>query len=373
MSGFSELLTILTENGVRDEKSLEKLLRNLPENHNASSTAGGGYYTPPASPNLAPVAESICSILAGLWNGFSGGQGIQQFSLNPEERLEEENVKKALFLSQTSTIFTKHHFDYRDETVFTPEIAETAYVLSWTISHDFLRDVFRYREPLERGDLRLFPKSLAKTYRHTGWGGDPQVTTVSLLEQIARTNVYLDFDEELISAVIKRYKKDEQLILLPDLSVPWIADVGLTNILKLRDDYADSLTSFQRAYHQAVLAFIENHRSLDFARISSQINNDVIAPEVARIDRAYQKALSLHRNLSATQATVSVIPIIGVIVNSAMLGEMLSGAAAAMGLQAVASLVAAFATNRIQQSHALEALKDETFYVLWKVAKHGKA
>ena len=176
-------------------------------------------------------------------------------------------------------------------------------------------------------------------------------------------------DSQLVDAIVARYKMEHQLISLPELSIPWIRNLDLGTILKVKEDYSDLINNFQRAYHNSVLTYIENHRSLDFAKISRQIYQDLIVPRVAEIEKNYKRISSLHRSLVLAGAAVAVIPIGGVILGGALLNQILATDIIKAVQSALASLIATVTTNRIYQSNAIQALEDDAFYVLWKLDK----
>jgi len=324
MTTYAQLLQAFKQNGISDEKSLAAVLQRLPE----SGRGDLQYIAATGKDEVSKLGINFCRSLADVARhlvALYDGGGIQQFSLNVKPRIGEESIKKALFLSRTPTVFTQHQFRYSSVQFWNSADGDGIDTEDWIVSHDFIRDVFRYREAIERGQLIILPSSIAEShYRGDISGGSTHEGTVSLLEELERTRVFnLSADPQLVDAIIANYKTEHQLISLPDLNVPWIKNLDIGTILKVRADHGDSLDRFQRAYHSAILAFIENHRSLDFARISRQINQDLIAPRVAEIEKNYKRITSLHRNLALTGATVALIPIGGVILSGALLNQIL--------------------------------------------------
>ena len=124
---------------------------------------------------------------------------------------------------------------------------------------------------------------------------------------------------------------------------------------------------FQKAYHNAILAFIENYKSLDFARISKQINQDLIIPQVGEIEKKYKRITSLHKSLALTGAAVSLIPIGGVILSDMLLNQILVSDLVKAIPPTLASLITTIATNKIYQDNAIQAFEDNAFYILWKL------
>lgn len=371
MNIYTQILRTFEHNSVSDGKSLETLLQQIPEsdNYDAEIAALTGKGSPPSA-LVTDLCRSLADIAQHLGSLYDGG-GIQQFSLNAESRIREDNVRKALFLSRTPTIFTQHRFHYGSVEFWNSADAENVYRESWEISHDFIRDLFRYQEAIERGQLIILPSSITQS-RYTGdiSRSHSVEEKISLLEEMERTRVFnMNVAPQLVDAIIERYKTEHQLISLPDLSVPWIENLDVKSILKVRDDHSDLLDDFQRAYHRAVLAYIENHRSLDFAQISRQINEDVIDPQLAKIEKNYKRIVLSHRSLALTGAAVSLIPIGGVILSGVLLNQLMSTDIIKLAPTVLAGLLTTVATNRINQGRAIQALEDNAYYILWKIRK----
>jgi hypothetical protein len=317
---------------------------------------------------VAVLCRSLADVAKHLGTLYDGG-GIQQFSLNADSRIREDSVRKALFLSRTPTIFTQHRFYHHYVEFWNSSDAENVYQERWEISHDFTRDLFRYQEAIEQGHLIIFPSSITlSSYTGDISRSHSVEETVSVLDEIERTRVFnTSVSPQLIDAIVARYKTEHQLISLPDLSVPWIENLDVKSILKVREDYSDLLDDFQRAYHRSVLANIENHRSLNFAEISKQINEDVINPQLLKIKKKYARIVSSHRSLAIIGGAVSLIPISGVILSGVLLNQLTNTDIISLAPSALAGLLTTVATNRINQSRAIQALEDNAYYVLWKI------
>lgn len=358
MTIYSEMLGIFPEHGISDEKALANFLNRNKESGYVDSRDWN-------QPQESSLGAEICAKLAKIAERLESiyeTSGIQQFSLSVEPRVKEDDVRKALFLSQTATIFTQHKFSYNKEALESlDDDPGDRYGWYWNLSHDFLRDVFRYREAIGRNLLVILPSTVDY------YGSSVDLT---LLKELENTKVIqVRADSQLIEAIVARYKMQHQLISLPDLAVPWIKGLNLSAILKIRDDYSDSIDTFQRAYHQCVMAHIENHKSLDFARISRQINQDLITPQIKKIEKDYKRAISHHRSLALTGAAVAVINIVGVVVSGALLNRILTSDVVQLLPSAIAGLLATFAINKIELKRAVQELEDEEFYVLWKIKR----
>lgn len=366
MSAYTKILNVFNEKGITDEKSLATTLQRSRESGDHTDQYGVESWDA-----KDPIAKDFCRALSDaakeLTTHYDTVGGIQQFSLNIEPRINNENVKKALFLSSIATIFTTHQFSYRSENYVAIDDATEYASEYWSISHDFIREIFRYREAVERNKLIILPQSIEMTNSVYGRRNE---THLSLLEEIEKTRIFnFNVDERVIDTIVQRYRMSQQLISLPDLSVPWITDLNLHAILQVRDDYGDLVDQFQKAYHKAILAYIENHRSLDFARISQQVNRDLVMPEIEKIEKKYKRILGFHRNLALTGAVVSFIPVAGVIVSDALLNQIFASDVIKLISPTIAGLATSIATNRIHQQNAVKALEDNAFYILWKLKR----
>jgi hypothetical protein len=364
MTTYSQILTAFKAEGVENEKKLASILSQSPE------TGESPYRTRRHYPELKTryliqnLSRGLGQIAVNLNSFYDEIGGIQQFSLNVDSRISEDNIKKALFLSRTATVFTEHLFGY-DE--YYPDDAsdwmKDEKRIRWAMSHDFVRDVFRFREPIEQGHLIILPRAIA-------YEGGVLDVNATLLSEMEATRVFnLGVDDRLVDQIVARYKLNHQLISLPELSVPWIKGIDLATILKIKADNRDSMDSWQRKYHKLTMTHIENHREINFAKISRQITEDLITPELAKIEKNYSRIISRHRSLALAGAATALIPVGGVILSKALLDQIFASDIMLLIPSAVASLVASVATNRINQEYTVQALDDNEFYVLWKMKR----
>lgn len=367
MSHYARILQPFTHYGISSNDALEDFLRS-----NERSGAGSVPYMSPRfeGASLSRDVYSELSTIADQIDSLYRTSGIQQFSINHDTVISRENVLKALFLSRIATIFTPHKVTHSTNYYMVDDEGQEYVDESWEVSHDFVRALFDYREPIEAGQLVILPSSIRSIRSHSDSStfGDDILNAESLLKMLDTTKVVrLGAEPELIDAIVTRYKRHHQLIVLPALSMPWVTNLSVPAMLQLKEDYDDSLDEFQRTYHEAIRTYIENHRVVDFESISRQINQDLIVPRVAKIEREYRRTVSHHRNLALAGVAVSFISIGAVIIGKALLNQILVGDLIPTITPAIASLVSAVATNKITQTRVREELEDDAFYVLWKL------
>jgi hypothetical protein len=355
---------------IRTEIELEATLRSTQESGRRSWLY---WHDPPPEEPWEDLCRCLLSAIEKIDESYNT-IGIQQFSLNREGRIREDSIKKALFMARTATIFTSHQIIRETDDQLATETMEDIQGASWAIDHDFIRDIFRFRRAIERGELVILPRSTRTGHR----AGDNSMSSTTIkeellwLKRLERTSIInLRADTAIIDAIIDKYRHNHQLILLPEVSMPWIENIGLRTILKLRDDQSDLIDAFQRDYHKSILTHIENHRSLNFQRISQQINDDIVSPKVAEIERKYKRIIASHRSLALTGSIVSLLPISAVLIGSTLFRTILNSDIGAMIPAATANLLAVLATNRINEAYSVKALEDHEFYIIWR-AKHMK-
>ncbi len=297
---FSQLPDIFSNHNISTPDQLEQQLSRTTEldEHMFGSDSPG----PEENILLRDIVTSLARITQG--GAFSlEGSGISQFSTITSPRLPEADVRKALFLSRRATVFTTHNFRYITMEGFSAFSGDEWESWNWSLGHDYIRDLFTYREAIRNGALNLVPQ--VTEYEREGRSGTTQFSAMANATSV----IDISGHRTLIDRLIEHYRANRQLVALPALAVPWIDNVNVSTILDIRDDSADELGSFQQSYHEALLHQIENRRSTDFAVLSQHINEDVIGPAVRRINRKYRRIVSLHRSLRIAGATVALLPV----------------------------------------------------------------
>jgi hypothetical protein len=367
MSVYVDLIKRIEEFKLKKPKAFEAALNEARK----GGARSWKYYETNEEDTRQDICERFCYGLIEVANKLDSiyeDVGIQQFSLNLHSDVGEEDVKKALFLSRTATIFTPHEFSYSEEREVTEDEPTEYHHYSWSISHDYLRQIYNYKDAILEGGLIILPSSIKYHTRYYWEAEVPKI--ISLLDEMKNTRVMsIRAESEIIDKIIARYKTNHQLIRLPDIYMPWMKNIDLKSVLKVRNEQGDLLKSFQTAYHKAILENIENHRSLNFQKISKQIHGDLIEPKVNSIEKKYKRTISLHRSLSIAGAIVSILPIAGVILSGTLFKDILGSDMGKMISPTIAGLVSSVSANKIHQKHQIKALEDEDFYILWRLKK----
>jgi hypothetical protein len=363
-SRYASLPKVFDEFGVASESDLNaKLFGEGGRGRHAATGALIGHSRVTAADKGSAIAGAVCRAVSDIATTFDDAadmRGIQQFSLYDTQRLRQEDVVKGLFLANRTTIFTPHHFEYHYQLEELPDGGNIEYT-DWDISDDFVRELYRYRELVERSALRLLPASVKTDLRTT--------ETVGLLQQMQRTKVLnLGLPIAAVERVVARYRRHEQLVSLPDLHVPWIQRVSLDQVLDIRDDSADELAEFQLAYHEALQQYIENRHETDFRAVSTVISDDLIEPKLRKVDRKYRRTLSTHRSVAAVGAAVAAAPVGAVIVSGGLFNEAVTTLMPTFA-SGLAGVFGSVAVNRLQFRKAARELDDDAFVVLWKLKR----
>ncbi len=221
-----------------------------------------------------------------------------------------------------------------------------------------------------KGDNVLFPKSLIKQFKlHVGAAHQVATNAIHGLVTSAclRTSFLTEQDIHILflnslHSNLDISRKNE--IALKHLSaiVPFINDVDLKNLIKLRNRERESFLSFRHALGQAIgnFATIKGEFTEKDARC---IHADIIAPSLASLDR---KVRSAKRDL-VTKPIRSILGIVGVIsfgLFTGLLPENLSQIAKVLGLLK-------FGSDTLKEIMAAgdkeRSIENESFYFLWKV------
>lgn len=368
MTRYQELVDLFRVLGIDNEEKLEEALKHDPGFHTVVVLGK-------SSPETlgSKVAKAIQNIDL---SGSSEYQdwGIQQYSLCDKPHVLEEDIKKGLFLSRRSTIFTAHKFysesrhdDYvGDSPIY--NIEETIYY-----DREFVRDLYLYREPIRRGELRLMPAKFMRSHSETVEGREPYYSseTKNLLNEINRTNVLkVDPRPGTIRKVLSRFARNEQMVHLPSLRVPWVSDLDVDDILRIKTDEKLSIDKFQVAYHEALAEHIKNYGSLNFARISEQIQEDIIQPRLDDLERRYRRVVTMHRKLATAGAALAFLPLAITIISAKFFQtELIQPLSVITPL--LTGSVASYAINKIQVENKKGELEDTDFYVLWRLQREG--
>jgi len=365
-SPYAGLLSIFDELGIVSDDKLEAFLR-LSRESGYWQESYADLYAEKQVETPDRLAHSLCAGLNGLaaeLDSLYGLSGIQQFSITSATRLDEEMLKKGLFLSRVMTIFSPQGFSYVN-TGYSSDAGDEYHGESWTISHDFVRDLYRHRALIQQSALILLPSAIQYSPH---WGGYHTGKSLEILQELDNVKVIdIGLDPELLDRLIARYRARHQLVRLPELHVPWIEHVDLAAVLKIRDDSHDELADFQSAYHAALLEYIEHHRSADFAAISKAIADDIIDPALRRIKKRYKRTLSLHRSLTAVGAAIAVLPVGAAAISGVFFDDLSLSELVPAIPPSLTGVLGAVATNVVQKRHVARALDDERFYVLWRL------
>jgi hypothetical protein len=153
-SAYAEALEVFERLGVSNQTEIEGLLaRSRPSGSTAWSELSydGG----------DDLARTLCfhlSVCFGRLQSSYPMRGIHQFSLSARPRIDENDLRKALFLATSATMFTPHRFEF-DMDTWEDEGEQNATAI-WSIDHDFVRDLFLHRELLRDGSVIMLPRSV---------------------------------------------------------------------------------------------------------------------------------------------------------------------------------------------------------------------
>jgi hypothetical protein len=382
MDSFRRMAEVFSEYNISTPDQLEERLAEASERGKRYFPTNSEWAGEPEPPGHL-LARSVCSKLAALAGDvarLSSSPGINQFSLLASQRLPETDLRKAMFLSRRAIVISSHEFHYAHNEQYNP-LASGDWTQTteedWTISNSYIRDLFTYRDAIRSGTLLMFPRKLVfvettdRAYKRPH--EIPRI--VMDLADMARTTRIIDVtaNQELIDRIIQHYRARRQLIILPELEVPWVDNITIPKIIHVREESRDEWVRFHEAYHELLLRQIEIHRSVDFARLSRNINEEVIEPALSDIDQKYRRIVSQHRSLRVPGATVGLLPVRSLLLSGRAFRKLERTKLARDSPMPLVRLLADLGSNGITRRNALNALGESTFYVLWRVQREQGA
>lgn len=373
MTDFHELLHLFDEFHIQNEAQLEKAMGQRTSEH-YEHDPWAGIDEPSSFGGRLTLALSKLDLDA---SSSRESLGIQQYSLATKKNVAKDEVKKALFLSRRSTIFTRHSFkvhEHHDDYAGGDEqIVRWEKTLYW--DPEFFREIYTFREAIESGQLRLLPNELIQretTYNTSGEREFEPRELVGVLEEINTSNALATNQRrgssDLINRVLRSYRRKEQLVHLARLDVPWIHGLSLEDVLRVKDDHQDALDRFQAAYHEAIAEQIKNYGTVDFQAISDQIRDDLIQPQLNALERRYKRTVSRHRSLAVAGAALSFVPL-GVAVVSQQFFSGGFGDAASMIPAGMTGAISSLVANKINMKSSAGDMAETTFYILWLLGR----
>ncbi len=287
------------------------------------------------------------------------GTGIHQIGLSTGPRIGQENVMKALFLSDLPTVCTGQWLStLREEDEHTPD-GTFIYYRTLEINTDFVRDLHENWPAIENGALVILPESPKVD--------DVSDTEPSLGELRSTKVVDIGVKPELYNLVVDSYERKRQVVVLPELHVPWIRGTKLDEILKVRQESTEELSRFQRAYHDSMLEYMKRYGKVDFGKMSVEIHKGEVQPALDKLNDRYKRFLS-HRRKHESIGILSVVPISVAIVSATIFDQTL-GDIPSMIAPTTAAVLSALARYRVDKKDGLASLEEDKYYVVWKVGR----
>jgi hypothetical protein len=143
-------------------------------------------------------------------------------------------------------------------------------------------------------------------------------------------------------------------------TVPFLEDVSLINLVKLRNREFESLRIFRKALNEAILSFYDSKKSIT-KNIANEIYNDVIAPKLIGMDKKVKIA---KKDLvdDFRRTTLSLVGVISFGVLSGFINKELIGIATAVGIPTLAKAL----KKLMDVGDSEKAIRQDDFYFLWK-------
>jgi len=148
--------------------------------------------------------------------------------------------------------------------------------------------------------------------------------------------------------------------------IPFISDVSIRNLLKLRQREQEGFIVFRAALNEAIAEFANRHK--EFTRNTARVlYGDIIAPSLAKLDREVKKA---KRDLvsRARRAVLGTVGALSFGLYTGLVDANVGAIAAAIGLAKLASDI----RKVMALGNAENVIQNEDLYFLWKVKEKSK-
>ncbi|HZU56659.1 MAG TPA: hypothetical protein VFA06_12375 [Actinocrinis sp.] len=356
----SSLTDAFAECGVDSRAALEQML---------SGYQGGGWlsrFYMDASNDPGPQAWFARGLAYEVVSWGRAAQeyspGIKHFTLLGSSKVDEAHLRKALFLASCSTFIFPEAVEFHVED-FTTDEGDQIEGWDFKVSADLIRHMYEYRRLIDASAVRFLGSTMSyqSTYNLTGAWASDYASGVPDIRALGTTN------SGELPKLLSALRDNRQVLDLAQTRVPWIEKASLNEVLSLREENADLISTFQQAYHKALLEQVMHAESVDFERISRQIEGDVVGPSVRAIERRYAREVASHRRLRRLGASVAFLPIAGTIIGATIFHKSIPESLASAAAPTIAALTNALMVNRSQRKLTDDTLTDQPFYLVWKI------
>ncbi len=152
-------------------------------------------------------------------------------------------------------------------------------------------------------------------------------------------------------------------------AIPFLPDVEIPSLLRLRTDEPESFLLYRRALGNAMQEFKDERPSDLSAARAKDLYGDVIQPELARLDRRLQEARRGAVS-AAVRSGLGWAAVLSFGLYTGIVPTELAAAAKALGLTKVAADIL---TQGAVAIDAEREIRQESFYFLWQVRKLARA
>jgi hypothetical protein len=252
--------------------------------------------------------------------------------------------------------------------------SESIYIL-----FDYTPEAFlsrpRILNQIQKGKVIQLSKSLTKDLElHTQLAHDVAknaiygLATSNALETsfLTEKELHIDFLNSLHGDPEIRERNSIALEHLESI-VPFVGDVDLKDIVKLRKREEEAFIAYRQALNLAIKNFTSSKASFD-TKEARALHADVIAPSLAVLDRKVKQA---KRDL-VKKPIRSLIGVVGAISFGLLTGLMSPNTAAIAETVGLVKFSADVIENVISISEKEKEIENDQFYFLWKLKKKSK-
>jgi hypothetical protein len=286
-------------------------------------------------------------VFSDLITLYTLGEGEKKITTPKPDR--PQSLIKSLTIPQE--IFTKYKL-LKPTTNFIP-----GYI---SCSFEQLRDFsINLRKPISKNRIVLRPDRIVLTLTDEIAKDGGRVWQALGVDQDSPVNQWIVTEKTAMTdaiPIIDNLPDSKNQKELQTIMVPYLSGITINDLEKVIEDNSDCISNF-RSY---IKELIKNHVSI---KNLNEINNDLIKPEVEKINRKFKHVSNLHKmrvaGVVSVTAVISMATLTTLGINAAIFGLLGAG-----GLGLINS------ESKFQED--LTNLEDNPMFLLWKIKQLKK-
>jgi hypothetical protein len=275
------------------------------------------------------------------------------FLNNVDVIFKREAKERYLFIEKGPEDFVTHGTSYRHVYLLWPEIKNM---------HQLMRKV-------DSGQEVTLSKTILKKSKYHDFNVNYILKNISFglsTSRVFRTSFLTDSDihVDILNSISRDpFINKRNQIVKEHLStmVPFVNDIGIGDLLKIRDREQESFILFRYRLNSAINE-VKKAKKKFSDREAMEIYSEFILPEIAKVDRKI-KAAKRDLIITTRRKAISCIGTITFGIYAGMVSFGLQSIAAAIGLKKISDNLC----DIMDKSDFDDSIRNEDMYILWKV------